>query len=110
MYGALVWALISAAGAFMSFQAGPQDALANAGRLLKEGGAQSVKLEGGQRVAETVDASMVISGVRISPVISLPDDIKIRSLSAITKFRSSVFKKSSRTTSSSQSMPCRSIS
>lgn len=39
---------------FMSYQAGPQDALRNAGRMLKEGGAQSVKLEGGQRVAETV--------------------------------------------------------
>jgi len=39
---------------FMSYQVGPQDALRNAGRMLKEGGAQSVKLEGGQRVAETV--------------------------------------------------------
>ncbi len=39
---------------FMSYQAGPQDALRNAGRMLKEGGAQSVKLEGGLRVAETV--------------------------------------------------------
>ncbi len=39
---------------FMSYQAGPQDALRNAGRLLKEGGAQSVKLEGGRHVAETV--------------------------------------------------------
>ncbi len=39
---------------FMSYQASPQEALHNAGRLLKEGGAQSVKLEGGVRVAETV--------------------------------------------------------
>jgi 3-methyl-2-oxobutanoate hydroxymethyltransferase len=39
---------------FMSFQTGPQDALRNAGRMLKEGGAQSVKLEGGQQMAETV--------------------------------------------------------
>lgn len=39
---------------FMSYQASPQEALHNAGRMLKEGGAQSVKLEGGQRVAETV--------------------------------------------------------
>ncbi len=39
---------------FMSYQASPADALHNAGRLLKEGGAQSVKLEGGTRVAETV--------------------------------------------------------
>ena len=39
---------------FMSYQASPQEALRNAGRMLKEGGAQSVKLEGGQRMAETV--------------------------------------------------------
>jgi 3-methyl-2-oxobutanoate hydroxymethyltransferase len=49
---------------FMSFQAGPQDALLNAGRLLKEGGAQSVKLEGGQRVAETVRL-LVSSGIPV---------------------------------------------
>ncbi len=39
---------------FMSYQTGPEEALRNAGRMLKEGGAQSVKLEGGVRVAETV--------------------------------------------------------
>ena len=39
---------------FMSYQASPQEALRNAGRMLKEGGAQSVKLEGGLRVVETV--------------------------------------------------------
>jgi 3-methyl-2-oxobutanoate hydroxymethyltransferase len=39
---------------FMSYQAGPEDGLRNAGRLLKEGGAQSVKLEGGVHVADTV--------------------------------------------------------
>jgi len=39
---------------FMSYQASPEDALRNAGRLLKEGGAQSVKLEGGVQVAETI--------------------------------------------------------
>jgi len=49
---------------FMSFQAGPQDALVNAGRMLKEGGAQSVKLEGGQRVAETVRL-LVSSGIPV---------------------------------------------
>ncbi len=49
---------------FMSFQAGPQDALGNAGRMLKEGGAQSVKLEGGQRVAETVRL-LVSSGIPV---------------------------------------------
>jgi 3-methyl-2-oxobutanoate hydroxymethyltransferase len=49
---------------FMSFQAGPQDALRNAGRMLKEGGAQSVKLEGGQRMAETVRL-LVSSGIPV---------------------------------------------
>ncbi|MCI0819058.1 MAG: 3-methyl-2-oxobutanoate hydroxymethyltransferase [Chloroflexi bacterium] len=39
---------------FGSFQGGPEDALRNAARLLKEGGAQSVKLEGGKHVADTV--------------------------------------------------------
>ncbi len=39
---------------FGSFQSGPEEALRNAARLLKEGGAQSVKLEGGKHVADTV--------------------------------------------------------
>ncbi len=39
---------------FMSYQIGPDDALRNAGRFLKEGGAKAVKLEGGAPVAETV--------------------------------------------------------
>jgi len=39
---------------FMSYHTGPEDALRNAARFLKEAGAQSVKLEGGQEVAETV--------------------------------------------------------
>jgi 3-methyl-2-oxobutanoate hydroxymethyltransferase len=39
---------------FMSYQISPEDALRNAARFLKEGGAQSVKLEGGEEVAETV--------------------------------------------------------
>jgi 3-methyl-2-oxobutanoate hydroxymethyltransferase len=39
---------------FMSFQAAPADALRSAGRLVKEGGADAVKFEGGERVAESV--------------------------------------------------------
>ena len=39
---------------FMSYQSGVEDALRNAGRALKETGAQSVKLEGGAHMAETV--------------------------------------------------------
>lgn len=39
---------------FMSYQVSPQQALENAGRLLQEGGAQVVKLEGGAPMADTV--------------------------------------------------------
>jgi 3-methyl-2-oxobutanoate hydroxymethyltransferase len=39
---------------FMSFQLGNEDALRNAGRLVQEGGAQSVKLEGGGAVVDSV--------------------------------------------------------
>ncbi|MCH7576660.1 MAG: 3-methyl-2-oxobutanoate hydroxymethyltransferase [Chloroflexi bacterium] len=55
---------------FMSYQAGPQDALRNAGRMLKEGGAQSVKLEGGRRVADTVSL-LVSSGIPVLGHIGL---------------------------------------
>lgn len=40
---------------FGSFQASPQQALASALRLVKEGGAHGVKLEGGRRVAPQVE-------------------------------------------------------
>jgi 3-methyl-2-oxobutanoate hydroxymethyltransferase len=49
---------------FMSYQASPADALRNAGRMLKEGGAQSVKLEGGVQVAETV-RMLVSAGIPV---------------------------------------------
>ena len=39
---------------FMSYQISNEDAIRNAGRLLKEGGCQSVKLEGGSSVAKTI--------------------------------------------------------
>ncbi len=39
---------------FGSYEAGPQQALENAFRLMKEGGAQAVKLEGGVRVAPQI--------------------------------------------------------
>src|SRR5438128_7739930 len=41
---------------FMSFQVGPQQALENAGRLIKDGGAHAVKLEGGVRSAASIAA------------------------------------------------------
>lgn len=41
---------------FMSFQISPQQALENAGRLIKEGGAHAVKIEGGVRSAAGIAA------------------------------------------------------
>lgn len=49
---------------FMSYQADMEDALRNAGRLVKEGGCQSVKLEGGLPVIETV-RNIVDSGIPV---------------------------------------------
>ncbi len=41
---------------FMSYQAGLEEAVKNAGRFLKEGGAAAVKLEGGLEIAEKIRA------------------------------------------------------
>ena len=41
---------------FGSYEAGPEQALASAVRLMKEGGAQAVKLEGGVRVKRQIEA------------------------------------------------------
>jgi 3-methyl-2-oxobutanoate hydroxymethyltransferase len=41
---------------FMTFQLGPTQALESAGRLVKEGGAHAVKLEGGERTADAIAA------------------------------------------------------
>lgn len=41
---------------FLSYQTGTRDAVYNAGRLLKEGGAEAVKLEGGKNMAEVIKA------------------------------------------------------
>ena len=46
-------ALVVADLPFGTYQASPQDAFHNAARLLKEGGAHAVKLEGGLHLAET---------------------------------------------------------
>ena len=55
---------------FMSYQASVEDALRNAGRMLQEGGAQSVKLEGGATVAETV-RRLVAAGIPVMGHIGL---------------------------------------
>ena len=47
---------------FMAYQASREDAVRNAGRLLKEGNMEAVKLEGGREVAEAVSA-IVAAGI-----------------------------------------------
>ena len=49
---------------FMSYQVGPEQAVANAGRLVKEGGAASVKLEGGARVVPAIER-IVAAGIPV---------------------------------------------
>jgi 3-methyl-2-oxobutanoate hydroxymethyltransferase len=49
---------------FMSYQVSPEQAMASAGRLVKEGGAQSVKLEGGERSASAI-SRIVEAGVPV---------------------------------------------
>ncbi|OPJ61297.1 3-methyl-2-oxobutanoate hydroxymethyltransferase [Clostridium oryzae] len=49
-------ALVVADMPFMSYQTSVYDAVVNAGRLIKEGGAAAVKLEGGSSVAEQIKA------------------------------------------------------
>ena len=53
-------ALVVADMPFMSYQIDIPDARRNAGRLIKEGGAQAVKLEGGTNIAATIEALTVI--------------------------------------------------
>ena len=55
---------------FLSYHADIPEAIRNAGRLLKEGGAQSVKLEGGRSQAETV-SRIVESGIPVMGHIGL---------------------------------------
>lgn len=49
-------ALLVADLPFLSYQVSAAEAVANAGRLIKEGGAEAVKLEGGTSVSETMQA------------------------------------------------------
>ena len=55
---------------FLSYHADVSEAIRNAGRLLKEGGAQSVKLEGGRTQTETV-SRIVESGIPVMGHIGL---------------------------------------
>jgi 3-methyl-2-oxobutanoate hydroxymethyltransferase len=40
---------------FMSYQASTEEAIHNAGRFIKEGGTEAVKLEGGEEIADLID-------------------------------------------------------
>ena len=59
-------AMVVADMPFMTYQISPEQALENAGQLVKEAGAQAVKLEGGDPVLETirkiVDAGIPVMG------------------------------------------------
>ena len=55
---------------FMSYQLGIRDALANAGRVLKQTRCQAVKLEGGAELAETI-AALVQAGIPVMAHIGL---------------------------------------
>ena len=55
---------------FMSYQAGIDDALDNAGRLVKEGGCHAVKLEGGAQHAELV-SRLVACGIPVMGHVGL---------------------------------------
>lgn len=46
---------------FMSYHVSPQQAVENAGRIIKETGADAVKLEGGEAMAETIGAIVAAS-------------------------------------------------
>ncbi|MAA79876.1 MAG: 3-methyl-2-oxobutanoate hydroxymethyltransferase [Deltaproteobacteria bacterium] len=55
---------------FMTYQVSPEIALQNAGRLIQEGKAQSVKLEGGEQVAPTIK-KIVQAGIPVVGHIGL---------------------------------------
>jgi 3-methyl-2-oxobutanoate hydroxymethyltransferase len=68
---------------FMSYNVSRQQAVANAGRLVKEGGADAVKLEGGLRMAGTVRA-IVDAGIAVQGHIGLTP----QNLTQLSGFRS----------------------
>ncbi|MGD8609281.1 MAG: 3-methyl-2-oxobutanoate hydroxymethyltransferase, partial [Myxococcales bacterium] len=55
---------------FLSWQLSPEQALANAGRFLAEGGAQAVKLEGGVEAAPTIER-IVHAGIPVMAHVGL---------------------------------------
>src|SRR5262249_12050438 len=63
-------ALIIADLPFLTYQISPEQALANAARLMQEGGAQAVKLEGGRPVAAAIK-KLVEAGIPVMGHVGL---------------------------------------
>ena len=57
-------ALVLADMPFMSYQVNPSEALVNGSKFLQDAGAQAIKLEGGEEMAETVD-TLVSRGIPV---------------------------------------------
>jgi 3-methyl-2-oxobutanoate hydroxymethyltransferase len=68
-------ALVVADMPFLSYQVDLSEARRNAGRLIKEGGAQAVKLEGGMHVAETIRAIVAMDVPVIGHIGLTPQSI-----------------------------------
>lgn len=68
-------ALVVADMPFMSYQTSVYDAVVNAGRLLKEGRAQAVKLEGGQEFCEHISAIVKASIPVVAHIGMTPQSI-----------------------------------
>ena len=55
---------------FLSYQVSPEEAVRNAGRLVKEGGMEAVKLEGGREVLQAVSA-ILAAGIPVMGHVGL---------------------------------------